>query len=735
MASAGRQAQRLTAQLRPRLQTPARELPKGHWPARRAASNSACGGRTSRCSPWLLWGTAVALGVVAPVAFQLTNAGGTKLDVASLADKDAQKKREAPVTGDSPMRLRMEKFIKEQQQIIVKELERVDGKRFRTDEWARKDGGGGITCVLQDGNVFEKAGVGVSVVYGSLPKPAIQKMRANHKTLDPNVDSLDFFAAGLSMVLHPKNPMAPTVHLNYRYFETANPDGTSQAWWFGGGSDLTPAYLFDEDAIHFHKTLKEACDSHDKAYYARFKTWCDEYFYNKHRGECRGVGGIFFDDLDESERDQENTFAFVQDCLKSFIPSYVPILEKRKSMPFTEQEKDWQQIRRGKYVEFNLVHDRGTAFGLNTPGSRVESILMSLPLTASWRYMHEPEPKSREQRLVDVLRKPKEWILLRSRQAASKLGGQERRAGSFATYSGGDSHGWSRDESAMTPSSTSGNDLSMTPRPLSQRELLTSLLASLAQSPPTLPPGDPAAVLDGDIDGEHDCWEAAGSRRHLLLTLHVLFPASVLPALDLLDRRLVTRINMPAHHPGMFPQRLGIARAHDSSGAAARRPGRQSSPPSRGYPSVAQVYEVRSLASTPVRRRAGPDPAPSSSRSDLVHLDVWSCSCSSFALEAFRYLAEETTKDSTVFSSPQSSCPLPSPPRQPGSMHRACHREGQSPSPAKITGWLPGDGEDVPCCKHLLACLLSEIWGGLPETRVAARAATKEELAGIAANV
>lgn len=357
-----------------------------------------------------LWAAILALSIGASLAIQLNAANTVNLDAATLAEKDAQKKREAAINEDSPMRLRMEKFIKDQQKSIVKELEKVDGKKFRKDEWERKNGGGGITCVLQDGNVFEKAGVNISVVYGTLPKPAIQKMRANHKRLDPSVESLDFFAAGLSMVLHPKNPMAPTVHLNYRYFETANPDGSSQAWWFGGGSDLTPSYLFDEDAIHFHKTLKQACDSHDKTYYPRFKKWCDEYFYNKHRGECRGVGGIFFDDLDETERDQENTFAFIQDCLKSFIPSYLPILEKRKDMPFTDQEKDWQQLRRGKYVEFNLVHDRGTAFGLNTPGSRVESILVSLPLTATWKYMHEPEPKSREERLVDVLRDPKDWV-------------------------------------------------------------------------------------------------------------------------------------------------------------------------------------------------------------------------------------------------------------------------------------------------------------------------------------
>ncbi|RDA92256.1 hypothetical protein CP533_5736 [Ophiocordyceps camponoti-saundersi (nom. inval.)] len=406
MASSRRKAQCLVARLIPRLNSPPLATTWGR--PRRLYSTSACRAAPRKLSPWLF--ICAALISTSPLIWNLASTDPLKCDSASLADKDAQVKRNGGAGDQLPMRLRMEKFIKEQQQHIVKVLENVDGSKFRKDEWTRKDGGGGITCVLQEGNVFEKAGVGVSVVYGSLPKPAIQKMRADHKTLDPNVESLDFFAAGLSMVLHPKNPMAPTVHLNYRFFETAKPDGSSQAWWFGGGSDLTPAYLFDEDAIHFHKTLKEACDAHDKKYFSRFKKWCDEYFYNKHRGECRGVGGIFFDDLDESERDQENTFAFVQDCLKSFLPSYLPILERRKDMPFTAKEKEWQQIRRGKYVEFNLVHDRGTAFGLNTPGSRVESILMSLPLTATWKYMHEPEPKSREQRLVDVLRDPEDWV-------------------------------------------------------------------------------------------------------------------------------------------------------------------------------------------------------------------------------------------------------------------------------------------------------------------------------------
>lgn len=330
----------------------------------------------------------------------------------TVAERDTLAKRESGITSNSPMRLRMEGFIKEQQSIIVQELEKLDGTKFRTDTWSRPTGGGGISCVLQDGHVFEKAGVNTSIVYGTLPRPAIEKMRVNHKALDPDVESLEFFAAGLSMVLHPHNPMAPTVHLNYRYFETVDPNDKdkSNAWWFGGGTDLTPSYLFDEDAIHFHRTIKDACDKHDRAYYPRFKKWCDDYFNVKHRHETRGVGGIFFDDLDEAEKDQEQLFSFVQDCLSAFLPSYLPIVRKRMLMPFAEREKQWQQLRRGRYVEFNLVHDRGTSFGLNTPGARVESILMSLPLTARWMYMHEPERGSREERLLSVLKQPVDWV-------------------------------------------------------------------------------------------------------------------------------------------------------------------------------------------------------------------------------------------------------------------------------------------------------------------------------------
>ena len=324
------------------------------------------------------------------------------------------------------MRLRMEQFIKSKQTEIITALQAIDGKQFRIDTWERPGhGGGGISCVLQEGNVFEKAGVNISIVYGKLPRPAILKMRANHKNLDTDVESLDFFAAGLSMVLHPHNPMAPTVHLNYRYFETMRPDGTTQSWWFGGGTDLTPSYLFDEDAIHFHKTIKDVCDKHDKDYYPKFKKWCDEYFYIPHRKESRGIGGLFFDDLNsgphlrfpssEPEVGRPKTPAEIFELFKelgnAFLPSYMPILEIRKSLPYTPQQRRWQLIRRGRYVEFNLVYDRGTKFGLNTPGARIESILMSLPEAARWEYMSElGEEGTEEGKLVAVLKKPKEWI-------------------------------------------------------------------------------------------------------------------------------------------------------------------------------------------------------------------------------------------------------------------------------------------------------------------------------------
>ncbi|HET6343908.1 MAG TPA: oxygen-dependent coproporphyrinogen oxidase, partial [Myxococcota bacterium] len=219
-------------------------------------------------------------------------------------------------------------------------------------------------------------------------------------------ESLKFFATGISLVLHPHNPFAPTVHANYRYFERG--DGQAPgSWWFGGGADLTPSYLFEEDATHFHRVHKEACDRHDPAFYPRFKTWCDAYFTIAHRGETRGIGGIFFDNL--HDRDRDALHAFAADCAGAFVPAYLPIVEKRQAHPFTEEHKRWQGLRRGRYVEFNLVYDRGTVFGLRTAG-RIESILMSLPLHARWEYNHTPPEGSREAALVDVLRHPRAWV-------------------------------------------------------------------------------------------------------------------------------------------------------------------------------------------------------------------------------------------------------------------------------------------------------------------------------------
>jgi coproporphyrinogen III oxidase len=303
----------------------------------------------------------------------------------------------------------MSEYVKNLQNQICEELSKVDGKEFVRDSWTRKLGGEGISCVLQDGNVFEKAGVNISIVHGKLPLPAIKQMRANASEQLKGPGPYNFFTASLSLVLHPHNPFAPTVHLNYRYFEIINPENPeNKVWWFGGGSDLTPSYLIEEDAEHFHKTLKNACDKHDPAFYTDFKKWCDKYFYNTHRSEARGIGGIFFDDLDS--KDPEQLFKFVRECGDSFLPSYVPILKKRINTPFTKEQKEWQQMRRGRYVEFNLIHDRGTKFGLATPNPRIESILVSLPKTASWAYNHQPEPNSPEAKLVDVLKNPKEWV-------------------------------------------------------------------------------------------------------------------------------------------------------------------------------------------------------------------------------------------------------------------------------------------------------------------------------------
>ena len=251
--------------------------------------------------------------------------------------------------------------------------------------------------------MFEKAGVNVSIVHGTLSPQAAKSMGGGQELKGAD---LDFFATGISLVLHPLNPMAPTVHANYRYFERGEGNKPG-SWWFGGGADLTPSYLFEEDAIHFHQVHKDACDRHEVADYDHFKQWCDDYFHIKHRGERRGLGGLFFDDINQASR--EDCLAFVTDCAESFLESYIPILMRRKDLPFSEQHKQWQQIRRGRYVEFNLVYDRGTTFGLTTNG-RIESILMSLPLTARWEYCHEVEENSEEARLLQYLRNPKDWL-------------------------------------------------------------------------------------------------------------------------------------------------------------------------------------------------------------------------------------------------------------------------------------------------------------------------------------
>ncbi|CDR37601.1 CYFA0S01e13058g1_1 [Cyberlindnera fabianii] len=315
-------------------------------------------------------------------------------------------------TPTAPIRERMEALVRRKQAEITAGLEALEPTaRFQPDEWSRGDGqGGGRSCVIENGETFEKGGVNISIVYGNLPPAAVARMRADHKNLKSLDDgSVPFYACGLSMVIHPRNPHAPTTHLNYRYFETWNSDGTPQTWWFGGGADLTPSYLYEEDAKLFHQEHKNALDETDVEFYPKFKKWCDEYFYIKHRGETRGIGGIFFDDLDD--RDPEVLLKMIERCFDAFLPSYVPTIQKRKDQEFTEEEKNWQQLRRGRYVEFNLVLDRGTQFGLQTPGSRVESILMSLPMTAGWKYNHTPEEGSREAELLEVLKNPREsWV-------------------------------------------------------------------------------------------------------------------------------------------------------------------------------------------------------------------------------------------------------------------------------------------------------------------------------------
>jgi len=293
-------------------------------------------------------------------------------------------------------------YIQQLQDTITAKLEEIDGKAtFQEDIWKRPEGGGGRTRVIENGAVFEKGGVNISGVHGELP----DSMKAYFKVKEGN-----FFACGLSLVLHPKNPMVPTVHANWRYFELYDEQGEIVDQWFGGGQDLTPYYLFDEDAVHFHQVCKTACDKHQPTFYDTYKKRCDEYFWNTHRNEARGLGGLFFDYCKATpEMNMQQWYDFVTEVGNSFLSCYVPIVIKRKDLDYTKEQRDWQEIRRGRYVEFNLVHDKGTLFGLKTNG-RIESILMSLPPHVQWRYDHQPEKGSEEERLLHVLKAPKAWV-------------------------------------------------------------------------------------------------------------------------------------------------------------------------------------------------------------------------------------------------------------------------------------------------------------------------------------
>jgi coproporphyrinogen III oxidase len=328
----------------------------------------------------------------------------------------------APLLSSPPAdsRIRARTLLMGLQDSICAALADFDGEgQFQEESWVRPEGGGGRSRVMKAGRIFEQGGVNFSEVEGERLPPSILSQR-------PEAEGQRWFATGTSMVLHPRNPFIPTVHLNYRYFE-AGP-----VWWFGGGADLTPYYPFLEDAQHFHRTLKGACDSVDPAYYPVFKPWCDEYFFLKHRAETRGVGGIFYDYQDPGgvlykgsdptgpaaaasaatgavEHDWEKLFQLAGACGNAFLPSYLPIAERRQATPWGERERDFQLYRRGRYVEFNLVFDRGTIFGLQTNG-RTESILMSLPPLVRWEYSYQSEPGSREALLTEVFTRPQNWL-------------------------------------------------------------------------------------------------------------------------------------------------------------------------------------------------------------------------------------------------------------------------------------------------------------------------------------
>ena len=291
-------------------------------------------------------------------------------------------------------------WLKGLQQDICRQLEETDGKgKFITDVWDRPGGGGGISRIITNGNIIEKGGVNFSAVFGRAPEAVMKSLNIPAGDQHP-----DFFATGVSIVMHPFNPMVPIIHMNVRYFELSN--GT---WWFGGGIDLTPHYITETDAKYFHGMLKAVCDQHDPSYYTNFKKWADDYFFIRHRNETRGVGGIFFDYLKEDRGvTKKSHFEFIKSVGTAFTSIYTPFMKKNHLLPFGDKEKKWQALRRGRYVEFNLVWDRGTKFGLETDG-RTESILMSLPPQAQWAYDHRPEEGSAEAKTISLLKKGIDW--------------------------------------------------------------------------------------------------------------------------------------------------------------------------------------------------------------------------------------------------------------------------------------------------------------------------------------
>lgn len=288
-------------------------------------------------------------------------------------------------------------FFKDLQTTICSGLEMADGKgKFSSDQWEREEGGGGLTRVMTGGQVFEKAGVNFSAVHGQLNESIRKSL---------GIEASGFYATGVSIVIHPVSPHVPIIHMNVRYFELENGER-----WFGGGIDLTPHYIVEEDARFFHGILKDVCDKHSPSYYLKFREWADNYFFIPHRNETRGIGGIFFDRLKETnEFTIDQRFDFVKDVGNTFLKAYVPLVEKNKHKAFSKLEKNWQLLRRGRYVEFNLVYDKGTRFGLETNG-RIESILMSLPELASWQYNVKPEPGSLEEHTAKLLKKGIFWV-------------------------------------------------------------------------------------------------------------------------------------------------------------------------------------------------------------------------------------------------------------------------------------------------------------------------------------